>query len=135
MTDHSARTSRRQLLTAAGAAVFTTNLFTGRLRGANSRIAVGFIGTGTRGGDGLIPTFLPVTDCQCVATCDAWKDRREKRARQIEGYYAEKSGRGSYKGCDTYADFRELLNRKDIDAVAIATPDHWHVLVALHAIR
>ncbi len=135
MMNHSAKTSRRGFLTAAAATAFTTNIFTGRLRGANDRISVGFIGTGTRGGDALIPMFLPVSDCQCVATCDAWKDRRELRAKQIESRYAEESGRGSYKGCDTYADFRELLSRPDIDAVAIATPDHWHVLAALHAVR
>jgi predicted dehydrogenase len=125
--------SRRGFLHAAAATTITTNLFTGRLRGANDRVAVGFIGTGIRGGSGLIPMFLPVSDCQCVATCDAWKDRREGRARHIEDYYAKKSGQRAYKGCDTYADFRELLNRKDIDAVAIATPDHWHVLAALDA--
>jgi hypothetical protein len=50
MTKHSALPSRRGFLTAAAATTFTTNLFTGRLRGANDRIAVGFIGTGTRGG-------------------------------------------------------------------------------------
>jgi glucose-fructose oxidoreductase len=135
MTLPSKLPTRRGFVSAAATTAFTTNLFTGRLRGANDRIAVGFIGTGTRGGDGLIPSFLPVADCQCVATSDCWKERREKRSHQIETYYTQKSGQGSYKGCDTYADFRELLNRKDIDAVAIATPDHWHVLVALHAIR
>ncbi len=127
--------SRRGFLAAAATTAFTTNIFTGQLRGANDRVAVGFIGTGTRGGDGLIPMFLQVSDCQCVATCDAWKDRRELRAQQIQSHYAEKLGAATYKGVDTYSDFRELLNRKDIDAVAVATPDHWHVLAALHAVR
>lgn len=135
MSDHSPVQDRRGFLNAALTTALTTNLFTGRLRGANDRVTVGFIGTGTRGGDGLIPMFLPVVDCQCVATCDAWKDRRDQRARQIEAYYAQKSSQGTYKGCNAFADFRELLDRKDIDAVAIATPDHWHVLVALYALR
>lgn len=127
-------TSRRAFLASAAATAFTTNIFTEPLRGANDRVNVGFIGTGTRGGDGLIPDFLRVADCQCVAISDAFQDRREKRAKQIEDFYATSSG-NSYKGCDKHADFRELLNRKDIDAVAIATPDHWHVLAALAAVR
>jgi predicted dehydrogenase len=125
----------RRGFVASSAAALTANIFTGRLRGANDRVNVAFIGTGTRGGDGLIPMFLRVADCQCVATCDAFADRREARAQQINDYYAGKFGQGTYKVCATYADFREMLNRKDIDAVAIATPDHWHVLAALAAVR
>jgi predicted dehydrogenase len=102
---------------------------------ANDRIAVGFIGTGTRGGSGLIKMFLPLGDCQCVATCDPFKDRREAWAKQIDDYYAQRSASGSYRGCAAYNDFRELLQRKDLDAVAIATPDHWHVPIALAALR
>ena len=44
-------------------------------------------------------------------------------------------GKGTYKGCKAYNDFRELLARDDIDAVVIATPDHWHVPIALAAVR
>jgi len=129
------RQTRRAFLRSAGGAALTTSLLAGRLHGANDRINVGFIGTGNRGGDGLIKMFLPLSDCQCVATCDPFKDRREKRAKQIEKFYANQSGRVSYKGCDTYNDFRELLARKDIDAVAIATPDHWHALIAIAAVK
>jgi predicted dehydrogenase len=79
--------------------------------------------------------FLPLAACQCVATCDPFRDRREKRAREIDQFYAARSGTASYKSCAAYNDFRELLARKDIDAVAIATPDHWHVPIALAAVR
>ena len=102
---------------------------------ASDRIAVGFIGTGTRGGNGLIKMFLPLPDCQCVATCDPFKDRREAWAKQVDAYYAQRSTSGAYRGCATYNDFRELLERKEIDAVAIATPDHWHVPIAMAALR
>jgi glucose-fructose oxidoreductase len=102
---------------------------------ANDRITVAFIGTGTRGGDGLIPMFLPVPECQAVAVCDAWQERREKRAKQIEDYYSKQSGNGTYKGCAQHADFREVLARKDVDAVVIATPDHWHIPLAIMAAR
>jgi predicted dehydrogenase len=70
-----------------------------------------------------------------VATCDAFSDRRERWAKRIEEHYAGQAGAGSYRGCATYRDFRELLARKDVDAVAIATPDHWHVPLALAAVR
>ena len=100
----------------------------------SDRITMGFIGVGVRGGDGLITQFLKLDDCQCVATCDPFKGRREAWAKRIDAAYAERAGAGSYHSCDTYNDFRELLQRKDIDAVGIATPDHWHVPIALAAV-
>jgi hypothetical protein len=127
--------SRRELLTATGTAMLVPEIVTGAIRGANDRIAVGFIGTGIRGGDGLIRMFLPLADCQCVATCDPFKDRRERWAKHIEEFYAKHRGTGSYRCVTTYNDFRELLQRKDIDAVVIATPDHWHVPIAMAAVR
>lgn len=117
------------------AAVFTTNLFTGFIRGANDRISVAFIGVGIRGGDGLIRSFLPQTDCQCVAVCDTFHDRQEKRAKEIEDFYAARRNQSTFKAVDKYTDFRPLLDRKDIDAVVIATPDHWHVPLAIRAVK
>lgn len=102
---------------------------------ASDRVNLGFIGTGGRGGDGLIVDFLQHADCQCVAVCDTFLDRREKRAGQIDSYYAKKVGAASHKSVAKYADFRELLQRKDIDAVCIATPDHWHVPILIAAAR
>lgn len=127
--------TRREVLKVAGVGAFTTQLFTGRLRGANDRIAVGFIGTGGRAGDGLIVDFLKHGDAQCAAVCDCFADRREQRANQIEQAYAAKTTAGAYSGVARIADFRELLDRKDIDAVVVATPDHWHVPVLTAAIR
>jgi hypothetical protein len=123
---------RRDFLRAAAASV---PILKAAKASANDRVNVAFIGAGIRGGDGLIPMFLPIGECQAVAVCDAWKDRRENRARKIEDFYAKRDGVGSYKGCAQYADFREVLARKDIDAVAIATPDHWHIPLAIMAAR
>ena len=101
---------------------------------ASDRITVGFVGTGGRGGDGLIVDFLQHSDCQCVAVCDLFQDRREKRAKQIDDRYARNTA-GSYKSVAMIADFRELVARKDIDAVCVATPDHWHIPVMIAAAR
>ena len=56
-------------------------------------------------------------------------------SRLVEDAYAEQKASGTYKGCDTYADFRELLARKDIDAVEVATPDHWHAIAVISACK
>ena len=57
----------------------------------------------------------------------------EPAKRIVEGYYAEQASSGSYRGCEVYTDFRELLARQDIDAVVVCTPDHWHALVSVAA--
>jgi glucose-fructose oxidoreductase len=105
--------------------------------GANApskRVQLGHIGVGGQGG-GLLQGFLGLTQSQSVAVCDPIKSRREDAARRIEERYAGQQDRGSFKGCQKYDDFRNLLTRDDIDAVVIATPDHWHVPIALAAVR
>jgi len=106
----------RRHLVASASALFTTNIFPKLARGANDRISVGFIGIGIRGGDGLLPDFLSRPDCQCIAVCDTFPDRRERCAQQIDDTYAKRTGTGSYKSTATYRDFREMLQRKDLDA-------------------
>jgi predicted dehydrogenase len=127
--------NRRDVLRNAVAGAFTTHLFTGRLRGANDRIALGFAGTGGRAGDGLIVDFLKHADCQCAAVCDCFADRRQNRALQIDDSYAKKPGAGSYKSAVQFADFREMIARRDIDAIVVATPDHWHVPILIAAAK
>ena len=99
----------------------------------NSRIVLGMIGMG-RMMQGHLQTFLGNDDVQVVAVCDVDTTRREHAKAQVDAAYAAKSGSG-YKGCAAYNDFRELLARKDIDAVVIATPDHWHAFIAIAAVR
>jgi predicted dehydrogenase len=85
---------------------------------------MGFIGVGTQG-RGLLGGFLNKKDVQVLAVCDVDTTRRDHSKKTVEDYYAQKN-QTDYKGCAAYRDFRDLIARKDIDAVCIATPDHWH---------
>ena len=73
------------------------------------------------------------SDQQVVAVCDVDSTRVAQAEQKVNAHYGEKLGR-DYR-CDSYADFRDLINRKDIDAVHVATPDHWHVIPALMALK
>src|ERR1051325_7206892 len=131
--------SRRQFLKAAGTAAalgpFILPSGSG-CAGANpsDRITLGFIGNGMQG-RGLMGGFLSKKETQVVAVCDVDTHRREAARKKVEDHYAKQSKSGSHEGCKAYTDFRELLGRKDIDAVVIATPDHWHALIATAAAK
>jgi predicted dehydrogenase len=114
---------------------------------ANDRIVTGAIGMGAQGLHDL-KTVMRDPGVQAVAVCDVsaggtgyptWygTDRggRGPAKQAVEAYYAEKTRSGAYRGCAVYSDFRELLARDDIDAVIIATPDHWHAVCAVEAAR
>ncbi|MBI3416074.1 MAG: Gfo/Idh/MocA family oxidoreductase [Verrucomicrobia bacterium] len=100
----------------------------------NDRLALGFIGMGTQN-RGLLGGFLRKAETQAVAVCDVDANRRDAARKTVEEFYAKQTGIGGYKGCATYRDFRELLARRDIDAVVIATPDHWHAYIAIAAAK
>lgn len=93
----------------------------------SNRITVGCIGVGPQGAR-VMRNFLRSDDAQVVAICDVKTTRIEFVQKLVDDYYQNHD-------CATYNDFRELLIRDDIDAVLIATPDHWHVPVALAAAR
>ena len=94
----------------------------GRVVGANDRIQVGVIGVGGRGSY-LARTFAGIgertNDCKVVAVCDVYEKRKRENAERLK--------------CDGFLDYREVINRPDIDAVVVATPDHWHAKIALEA--
>jgi hypothetical protein len=100
----------------------------------SERIAIGCIGLGSRGNDHL-NTFLSRRETQVLAVCDPFQTKREAAKKRTEDRYAADTGRGTYKGCEAYSDFRDLLARQDIDAVAIASPENWHVLQAAAAAK
>ena len=101
---------------------------------ASGRVVVGHIGVGGQGG-GLLRAFVGQPLGQSVAVCDCFQKRREAAAKLIEDTYAKREDKGTFKGVTQYADFQELLGRPDIDAVVIATPDHWHVPLGMAACR
>ena len=142
---NNARLTRRSFLrqtTAAAATAFAAPLIVpSSVLGADgavapsNRITVGFIGAGRQCTFANIPGFLKEPDAQCVAVCDVDSWRMENARKTIEDGYAKTKPSGSFKGCASFRDWRELLARKDIDAVMISTPDHWHVPMAITALR
>jgi predicted dehydrogenase len=93
----------------------------------SNRITVGCIGVGPQG-RGDMGNFLNQPDARVVAVCDVAKRNLDQARSQVNQHYQDQT-------CTAYNDFRELLARQDIDAVLIATPDHWHVGVAVAAAR
>jgi hypothetical protein len=130
------RTRRAFLKTTAtislGAAGFPY-VVPGRVLGAggatppSAKIVMGCIGIGSMGG-GHLRGFSGQEDVRVVAVCDLRRKFREKAKQTVDQRYGD-------SGCTMYQDYRELLARPDIDAVCIATPDHWHALIAIEAAR
>jgi len=122
----SSQISRREFVkatvTTTGAAALSS-LAAARVQGANDRIQMGVIGVGGMGTGhvgGLVKRAQP-DNVQVVAVCDVYQ-RRVSRAR------------GICNG-DGYVDYRKVIDRSDVDAVLIATPDHWHAKIAMEAIE
>jgi predicted dehydrogenase len=107
---------KRGIATVGAAAAAGANIL-----GANDRVRVGVIGPG-RQGRGVMKTFMRNADAQIVALCDVFQPQMD---------FAIKDAK--LEGVDTYRDFRRLLDRKDIDAVIVASPDHWHALQTVMA--
>ena len=113
-------TNRRDFLKTG--AVAATALSWGRILGANERIRLGAIGTGARC-QYLLGLLKRLNRTDLVAVCDVYGPRRAEAK--------EKFGATA----DEYVDHRELLDRKDLDAVIIAVPDHWHVPITVDAVQ
>ena len=127
------RTSRRRFLKTTAVAAGFPLIVPSSALGADghtapsNRIVMGAIGVGPQG-NGVLGGFLNRKDAQVVAICDVKTPVRQSVRDRVDAHYAT-------TGCAAYHDFRDLLSRDDIDAVSIATPDHWHVLAALAATR
>ncbi len=108
---------------------------------ASDVIRMGFIGVGNRGSQ-LLDLFLQNPDCRIVALCDVYEPYLQRRRDQVEPRYLNDlgnqvpaMGEKFPKPPRIYGDYRKLLEDKEVDAVCIATPDHWHALQTVHAIQ
>jgi predicted dehydrogenase len=143
--------SRRSFLAGAGALAVAPSIIPASALGKgrpapSARLNVGFIGYGTMAYDN-IGNFLNNDSVQVVSVADCNKESglygyqserqggREPCRRRVNEFYAQKLNKPGYSGCNAYADFRELLDKDDLDAVVISTPDHWHAIQGIWAAR
>jgi predicted dehydrogenase len=141
------RNTRREFITKSTAAVAGVsvglNAFsskqTSKIFGANNKIRVGFIGVGNRGSQ-LLDRFMANTDVEVAALCDVYEPYALRDKSKVSKKFIEllegripKLGETFPKSPKIYKDYRDLLANKDIDAVCIATPDHWHALQCIDA--
>ncbi len=133
---HDKKSTRRDFLKASGAAsaaiafptiIPASALGAGDTPPPSERIVMGGIGIGNMGG-GDLGAFLGNKNVQYVAVCDVRKGVRNGAKGRVD----QQNGNSD---CKAYGDFRELLAREDIDAVHIATPDHWHAIMVIEACR
>jgi predicted dehydrogenase len=126
-------TTRRRFLRAAGAAAAAPLVLPASVFGADGRpapserITLGAIGVGGRGSADL-GGFLGRSEVQVLAVCDVRKGQRDTAKAGVDKKYGD-------QGCASITDFREILDRKDVDVVMIGTPDHWHALISIEACR
>ncbi|MBN2476656.1 MAG: Gfo/Idh/MocA family oxidoreductase [Pirellulales bacterium] len=125
MKPTSIRRTRREFLAAAGAAAAAPYVIPSAVLGTaapGNRITTALIGSGSRGQQ------IMAGGDRVVAVCDVDANHRQAAKAKIDAMAGNRS-------CAAYGDFREVLARDDIDAVVVATPDHWHVPIALAAVK
>jgi predicted dehydrogenase len=138
------RRSRREFLVTAGQTLAATSMISGfpsivpsSVLGAfapSNRINIGAIGNGRISRAHDLPRLWKYDSARIMAVCDLDSHRVEDARTLVNGYYTKKTGK-KYDGVTTYGDYRELLANKDVDAVVISTPDHWHAIIAIHAVQ
>ena len=138
--NHSTISRRRFLATSACAAsaLAAPAIVRARVLGADApsnRINVGFIGTGRQAFGANLPQMMAVPGVQVVAVCDTDSWRMAEAQAFVNAFYAKSEVKGTYKGCRTAADFRDILADPGIDALMISTPDHWHIPMGILAAK
>jgi predicted dehydrogenase len=99
----------------------------GKISPAN-KITIGMIGVGSHGTNMNLRSFLSQEDAQVIAVCDVDREHLLRAETLVNQKYGNRD-------CAIYRDFREIIQRNDIDAVMISTPDHWHVPIAIMALQ
>ncbi|MBN2138588.1 MAG: Gfo/Idh/MocA family oxidoreductase [Sedimentisphaerales bacterium] len=121
-------TTRRGFLRGCAAATIGLPAFVNaRAFGANDRIVMGCIGMGGQG-RGDMGGFMGFGDVRVVAVCDVVDDHLKQAAESVNRRYDNKD-------CKTYKDFRDVVARDDIDVIFIGTPDHWHAIISIEAMK
>jgi predicted dehydrogenase len=141
---HVRAVSRRRFMAAAAKGIGASSLLAGfpsivpasviGKAAPSNRINVGAIGTGRISRIHDMPGVWKHDSAQIVAVCDLDSKRLADAQRLVNEHYAAQTGQ-SYAGVKTYADYRELLADKDVEAVVISTPDHWHAIIGIHAVE
>lgn len=125
--------TRRHFLAATGLALAVPTIIPASALGRqgkpapSERVTMGVVGWGMQG-PGNTNEFLRFADCQVVAACDLDRNHLDAAVNRINDHYKNKD-------CKAYHDYREMMARKDIDAVMLAVPDNWHALVAVEAAK
>ncbi len=131
--------SRRKFIKRTGLAIGGITILPRHVLGRgfippNDKINLGFIGLG-RQNTGLAKRFISSTSAQIVAGCDVWTTKNKAFKKIVEDQYAENRQVNKYRGISMYEEYTEILSRTDIDAVVIATPDHWHAIQAIDSLN
>jgi predicted dehydrogenase len=125
------RLSRRQFLNTSASAIALPCIIPASVLSADApskKITIGFIGTGDHGTSWNLHRYLELRDAKVLAVCDVDGSRMRRAKAMVDAAY-------DTEDCGTTKDFREVIARKDIDAVMISTPDHWHTLISVMAAR
>jgi len=128
----------KRALTAAGAAAAFPAIVPSSVFGKtapSNKIHVGAIGLGRISREHDLPGVLQYNEARVTAVCDLDGKRLKEGREFVEAFYAKKTGQADFLTVKTYGDFRELLADKEIDAVIISTPDHWHAVPAIAAAK
>lgn len=119
---------KKATATAVGTIVFPT-IVPSSVFGKNApsnKINIGQIGFGRIAQSHDVAETIPYDQAQYIAVCDVDKKRMQDGKKFIDNYYAKKTGKSNYSDVKMYEDYQDMLLNKDIDAVVISTPDHWH---------
>ena len=129
------KVSRRGFLRGSAAVLGAPLVVSASALGAeppSDRIAMGLIGLGKMA-QGHLRSMAGRSNVHVVAVCDVQAERREPAKKHVDGRYAGRRSKGDTQGCAAYVDFRRLVERTDIQAVLIATPEHWHAIPSIQA--
>lgn len=120
------------LMAAAGLSIVPSSVLGGRKVAPSDKISIGFIGTGR-----LSPTLangmLALDNVDIVAASDVYKAKVDAFEALVTNHYKEKTGQTDWSGFQTYHNYEDMLARDDIDAIVVATPDHWHAKASIDA--